>query len=212
MGYYLYDAVGYVGNLASIHGLDLMSDYAMQVTDEPQVKEFFDKGYAFVTKELIAGFKAMHSLDKDIADTIDNLVNLLEKCDTVAIISDGVGIECPELTIHRGTHEIGGSCVELCSSSGKTRLIIDIGMPLVNADMSPFDWGAHHKSTLPQLLADKILPSVDGLYENDNPSVSAVLLSHAHIDHYGFLRFVHSDIPLYMSIGTKSLATVCRRY
>jgi ribonuclease J len=113
-----------------------------------------------------------------------------------------------KLTIHRGTHEIGGSCVELCSSSGKTRLIIDIGMPLVNADMSPFDWGAHHKSTLPQLLADKILPSVDGLYENDNPSVSAVLLSHAHIDHYGFLRFVHSDIPLYMSIGTKSLAEI----
>jgi ribonuclease J len=208
MAYYLYDANGYIGDLASIHGLDFMSDYVIQITDEPQVKEFFHKGYAFVTKELIAGFKAIHSPDKDIADTIDNLVNLLEKCDTVAIISNGVGIECPELTIHRGTHEIGGSCVELCSSSGNTRIIIDIGMPLVNTDMSFFDWGTHHKSTLPQLLDDKILPSVDGLYENDNPSVSAVLLSHAHIDHYGFLRFVHSDIPLYMSIGTKSLAEV----
>jgi hypothetical protein len=126
MGYYLYDARGYVGDLASNYGLKLMSDYARKVTNEPQVKKFFKQGYAPITKELIAGFKAIHSPDKDLADTIDNLVRLLAKCDTVAIISDGVGIECPELTIHRGTHEIGGSCVELCSSSGDTRLIREL--------------------------------------------------------------------------------------
>jgi len=124
------------------------------------------------------------------------------------IISDGIRVESPELTIHRGTHEIGGSCVELCSRSGNTRLIIDIGLPLVNADMSPFDWGTHRKSNLSQLLAKKILPSVGGLYENDKPVITAVLLSHAHLDHYGLLQFVHYDIPLYMSIGTKSLAEV----
>jgi len=122
--------------------------------------------------------------------------------------SQGVNNQYMQLTIHRGTHEIGGSCVELCSNSGNTRLIIDLGLPLVNADKSPFDWGTHRKSTLPQLLGEKILPSVDGLYENDKPAINAVLLSHAHIDHYGLLRFVHSDIPLYMSIGTKSLAEV----
>jgi ribonuclease J len=212
MGYYLYDARGYVGDLASNYGLKLMSDYARKVSNEPQVKKFFKEGQAPITKELIAGFKAIHSPDKNIADTIENLVNLLTRCDSVAIISDGTEIECPELTIHRGTHEIGGSCVELCSNSGNTRLIIDIGMPLVNADMSPFDWGAHRKSTLPQLHSEKILPAVDGLYENDNPSVAAVLLSHAHIDHYGFLRFVHSDIPIYMSMGTKVLTEVSNAF
>lgn len=208
MTYYLYDARGYVGDLASTHALELMYAFATQVTDEPQVKKFFGKGYSPITKELIDGLKAIRSPDKDIADMIDNLVKLLTKCDTVAIISDGTGIESLDLTIHRGTHEIGGSCVELCSSSGNTRLIIDIGMPLVNADKSPFDWDVHRKSTLSGLLHEKILPKIDGLYENDNPSVAAVLLSHAHIDHYGFLRFVHSDIPIYMSVGTKSLAEV----
>ena len=208
MAYYLYDARGYVGDLASTNGLELMSAHAIKVTNEPQIIRFFEEGQAPITQELITGFKAIHSSDKDIADAINNLIRLLGKCETVAIISDGTGIESPELTIHRGTHEIGGSCVELCSSSGNTRLIIDIGMPLVNADMSFFDWGTHRQSTLPQLLDKKILPSVRGLYENDNPSVAAVLLSHAHIDHYGFLRFVHSDIPLYMSMGTKSLAEV----
>jgi len=208
MSYCLYDAYGYIGDLASNHGLWLMSKYVRRVTDEQQVKRFFEEGEAPVTKELIAGLKAIHCRDRDIKATIDNLVDLLAKCDTVAIISDGTDITSPELTIHRGTHEIGGSCVELCSNSGNTRLIIDLGLPLVNADKSPFDWGIHRKSTLPQLLTKKILPPVDGLYENDKPAITAVLLSHAHLDHYGLLQFVHSDIPVYMSIGTKSLAAV----
>jgi hypothetical protein len=77
MGYYLYDANGYVGDLASNHGLELMSAYATRITKEPQVKQFFEEGEAPVTKKLIAGLKALNCPDKDIADTIDNLVNLL---------------------------------------------------------------------------------------------------------------------------------------
>jgi len=34
-----------------------------------------------------------------------------------------------KLIIHRGTHEIGGSCVEI--ETDKTRILIDFGMPLV---------------------------------------------------------------------------------
>lgn len=117
-----------------------------------------------------------------------------------------------DLTIHRGTHEIGGSCVELCSASGNTRLVIDIGMPLVNADRSPFEWSAHRKFTLSKLLGDRILPAVSGLYEDGKPTVTAVLLSHAHLDHYGFLRFVHADIPVYMSLGTKGLTEVSNAF
>jgi ribonuclease J len=208
MGYSLYDARGYVGDLASIHGLQQLTEYVGRASQVPLVKKFFKEGQALVTEDLIAGFRSLHPEDIDVAKTIDNLLQLLAKCDSIAIISDGVGVECPELTIHRGTHEIGGSCIELCSSSGNTRIILDIGLPLVNKDMSPFDWNAHRKSTLPQLLERKIVPSIDGLYENDKPTVSAVVLSHAHLDHYGLLRFVHSDIPIYMSVGTKSLAEV----
>ena len=32
------------------------------------------------------------------------------------------------LTIHRGTHEIGGSCVEI--RTDKAKILIDLGMPL----------------------------------------------------------------------------------
>lgn len=113
-----------------------------------------------------------------------------------------------KLTIHRGTREIGGSCVELCSNSGETRVVIDIGMPLVTPDMLPFEWRRYKDLSQEQLLEQKVLPAVDGLYSHQEPSISAVILSHAHQDHYGFIRFLHPDIPLYMSIGTKSLVEV----
>jgi len=113
-----------------------------------------------------------------------------------------------KLTIHRGTHEIGGSCLELASNSGLTRLVIDVGLPLVNMDGSPFDWNKYKALNTDQLLNEKILPRITGLYEDSQPSVSAVLLSHAHLDHYGLFRFIHPDISLYMSSGTKSLAEV----
>ena len=117
-------------------------------------------------------------------------------------------VSAVELTIHRGAHEIGGSCVELRSASGGTRVLLDIGMPLVNPDSSPFNWRKHKEHSQPQLIADGVLPRIDGLFAGDSPAVAAVLLSHAHQDHYGLLRFVHPDIPLFMSRGTKSLAEV----
>jgi len=212
MGYYLYDAHGYVGDLASTHGLSLMSDYARKASKEPLVKKFFQEGYSPISKDLIEGIRSLQPQDTSVAKTVNHLLELLANCDSVAIISDGVGIECPELTIYRGTHEIGGSCIELCSSSGDTRIIFDIGLPLVNKDMTPFDWGVHRKSTLSQLQENGILPSIQGLYENDKPTVAAVVLSHAHLDHYGLLQFVHPDIPIYMSMGTKSLAEVSNAF
>lgn len=112
------------------------------------------------------------------------------------------------LVIHRGTHEIGGSCVEVCTASGRTRLVVDLGMPLVTPGGSAFEW-RHHKGKSPeQLLQQGVLRGVDGLYAHQVPSVSAVLLSHAHQDHYGFLRFLHPEIPVHMSVGTRSLVEV----
>jgi len=109
------------------------------------------------------------------------------------------------LTIHRGTHEIGGSCIELSSDSTGARLILDLGMPLVQSDGTQFEWSEHKGKNIQELIDSGILPSIEGLYKPSKSPVSAVLLSHAHQDHYGFLQFVKPDIPIYMSAGTKSL-------
>ena len=102
-----------------------------------------------------------------------------------------------KLTIHRGTHEIGGSCVEL--QTKRARILIDFGLPLKEDHPQK----EIQKKSKEQLIKDKLLPGISGLYET--PEFNCILISHAHQDHYGLLSFVHPDIPLYTSKGTKEL-------
>lgn len=102
-----------------------------------------------------------------------------------------------QLTIHRGTKEIGGSCVELQTMNA--RILVDFGLPLSEENYSK----DVKKKSREDFLKDGLLPDIDGLY--DTPRFDAVLLSHAHQDHYGLLSFVHPDIQICMSRGTKEL-------
>ncbi|PCJ49516.1 MAG: MBL fold metallo-hydrolase [Candidatus Hydrogenedentota bacterium] len=111
-----------------------------------------------------------------------------------------------QITIHRGTKEIGGSCIEL--QSGVSRIVLDMGMPLVNGAGDRFDMRDHDGLTGAELVVEKVLPNVEGLYAWQEPSVDAVFITHAHQDHYGFLEYVHPDIPVYMSEGTKKLIEI----
>jgi ribonuclease J len=106
------------------------------------------------------------------------------------------------LTIHRGTREIGGTCIELVQ--GNFRIILDIGIPLVTADGSRFDLRNYVAFGGPELVAQRILPQVAGLYQWDTatPPVDALFLSHPHLDHYGFVRHVRENVPVF--IGEKA--------
>jgi ribonuclease J len=106
------------------------------------------------------------------------------------------------LTIHRGTKEIGGSCIELTTSA--TRIVLDIGMPLVDAAREPFDQSSIRGKSVAQLLGEGILPNVSGLFD-DRPAPDAILLSHAHIDHTGLMSYSRPEIPIYASKGTSKV-------
>ena len=43
----------------------------------------------------------------------------------------------PKIIVHRGTSTIGGSCIEVQSKG--TRLIFDLGMPLMESDGTEVD-------------------------------------------------------------------------
>jgi ribonuclease J len=111
-----------------------------------------------------------------------------------------------KLIIHRGSKEIGGSCVELVS--GRTSVIVDLGMPLVNERNEPFDSKTLKGKPIVELVNGHVLPAVNGLYANEERGISAVLLSHAHQDHYGFLQYINPEIPVYMSRGAKILIEI----
>jgi len=59
-----------------------------------------------------------------------------------------------KLTIYRGTHEIGGNCVEIATDS--TRIVVDVGMPLFKANREPFDDRVIQGKSIDELLEAKI--------------------------------------------------------
>jgi len=106
--------------------------------------------------------------------------------------------------IHRGTKEIGGSCVEIWTQS--TRIVVDFGMPLVNPDKTKFDSRAIKNLSAKELLRKRILPEIKDLYENK--CNTSLLLSHAHQDHFGLIKYVNKNCKIYLGRATQKLIEI----
>jgi len=89
------------------------------------------------------------------------------------------------ICIHRGAHQIGGSCVEL-EAQGK-RLLVDLGLPLDAKENSP-----------------DLLPTVPGLIEPSD-DLLGVVISHGHQDHYQLLAHVRPDLPVAMGAAGRRI-------
>ena len=105
--------------------------------------------------------------------------------------------------IHRGTKEIGGSCVEVWTEN--TRILLDFGMPLVNKEGSEFDFSKFKNLTIPELIEHGVLPDIKGLYNDTDKLIDGVIISHAHQDHYGLLNYIHKDVKHYLGEATHKL-------
>lgn len=113
-----------------------------------------------------------------------------------------------KLKIHRGTHEIGGSCVEITDRD--SRIVIDIGMPLVKESGGKFNVKDYKHLKGSELVRAGVLPDIKGFYawDKENKPIDGLLISHAHIDHYGFLPYVDKKIRCYLGEGTKRLIDI----
>ena len=84
-----------------------------------------------------------------------------------------------KIIIHRVTHQIGGSCLEVAAAS--IRLILDVGPPL--------DDLAAPATIPPAERSDEMVSEVFAR----SPEVAAVLISHAHADHTGLLHLMRAN-------------------
>jgi len=113
-----------------------------------------------------------------------------------------------KITIYRGTKEIGGTLIELKSTH--TRILIDAGYPLF-LNGGPIDKDIE-KLRPEKLIELGVLPGIKGLYSWDTKSFNAVIISHAHLDHYGLLKYIHPDIPVHLSAGTQKIIEISQKF
>lgn len=89
--------------------------------------------------------------------------------------------ESMKVLIHRGSSEIGGTCIQL--STDNTTILLDLGLPL-SKDSKNID--------ISKLKAD------------------AVLISHPHQDHFGLIDTLDPKIPVYIGALGKKLIDATR--
>lgn len=128
-----------------------------------------------------------------------------------------------------GLNEIGGN--KFLLEDGDDRILLDFGMSF-GARKAYFDSFLQPRTTtiLSDLLELELLPDVDGLYREDlielawseldrdppesakayeertgEPFVHGVLVTHAHLDHYGDVSFLDPDIPVHCTATTQRM-------
>jgi len=129
----------------------------------------------------------------------------------------------PAITCYGGVNSIGGNKILL--EDGDTRLFFDFGTSFSKR----YDFFEEYLKPrsgmgLLDLLFMELLPPLKGIYRQDlvpnrdlwlhfarsshyrELTINGVLLSHAHIDHSGYISFLDTNIPIYASVMTAFIA------
>lgn len=96
-----------------------------------------------------------------------------------------------KITIHRGTHQIGGTITEIQSKIA--RIFIDMGEELLNEDKqsSPIE--------------------IEGV-TTSKVNCDAVFFTHNHGDHIGMFSRINKSIPLYLGEASKEIYLTLQKY
>lgn len=127
----------------------------------------------------------------------------------------------PSLTFYGGVNEIGGNKI-LLEDNG-TKIFLDFGMSfkIANKFFAEFLQPRRCNGIL-DFVEFGLLPKINGIYRNDfirhshsnsnsglkevtAPSIDAVILSHAHLDHVAYITHLHKDMPIYCGKVTKHI-------
>ncbi|MDO8869639.1 MAG: MBL fold metallo-hydrolase RNA specificity domain-containing protein [Methanobacteriaceae archaeon] len=114
-----------------------------------------------------------------------------------------------QIDFHGGVEEIGGNKIHV--RGVKNSFFLDFGKSF-NSEGDYFSEFLQPRKLngIMDLVEFGLLPKIKGLYREDyirhlglnhhqKPSSDGILISHAHLDHVGYLHHIRDDIPFYMS-------------
>ena len=84
-------------------------------------------------------------------------------------------------------------------------MLVDFGLPLMDAEGQPFNHGSIKNQSTESLVEGGILPDIEGLYEDGKRVCDGIVISHAHLDHFGLMGYVDRSIPVYASAECRRL-------
>ncbi len=115
------------------------------------------------------------------------------------------------ISFYGGVKEIGGN--KFLIEDRKTKFFLDFGMQFGLANKYFAEYIKPRTFSISDLFEIGLLPEVPGIYRNDylehigrskeEPSVQAIIISHAHLDHVAYLHFIRPDIDVYCTEATE---------
>ena len=117
------------------------------------------------------------------------------------------------ITFYGGVKDIGGNKF-LVDDKG-TKVFMDFGMSFTEEGKFFAQFlNARTSNSLIDMFELGILPKIKGLYRRDyakhmgfggdeDTEFDALLLTHAHVDHCAYIRYLRPDIPIYCSEESK---------
>jgi len=125
------------------------------------------------------------------------------------------------ITIYGGINKIGGNKI-LLEDKG-TRIFLDFGMNFEEHSDYFTEYMPPRKcNCIKDFINLGLLPDLKGIYRKDycnhmgldckeDNFVDGVLISHAHIDHVGYVHFLRKDIPIHVSEETRAVMEMFSR-
>ena len=118
-----------------------------------------------------------------------------------------------DITFHGGVKDIGGN--KFLVKDRNTKIFMDFGMSFSKEGEYFSEYmKARGSNSLVDMIELGILPNIKGLYRRDyakhmniggdeETEIDGVLLTHAHVDHCAYIKYLREDIPIYCSEESK---------
>jgi ribonuclease J len=112
-----------------------------------------------------------------------------------------------KISFYGGVNEIGGNKFLLAYRN--TQVFLDFGKSF-ERENKYFDFPLLQPFYISDLRKIQAIPNLKGLYKDNprTPEVDGVLVTHPHVDHFGYISLLNGQVPVYLGEGAKAIIDI----